>query len=450
MGIGVIYLGGDPHLPLILATFIAIIVARRWGYSTFDIEKFIRTGVQDSIIPILVLISVSIMIGIWIASGVVPTLISYGLHILRPSGFLLTATILCTITTVATGSSWSTVGTVGLAILAVGKLLGLPEGIVAGAVISGAYAGDKISPLSDTTILAAASTSTKLFTHVRYMLLPTLLAYSVALAGYAYISFTSETKQFDNRELVQLQNLLSDKFFIHPLMLLPLILMTYLVIKKYHSLLIIWLGIFSAAILGLLSNQTTTAELFQLTYGGYVSKSGNTAIDTLLSKGGINSVMYGVSTYIIIVVFSSVLEGSGQIKLLLTSLEKRARRTSSIVGCTLLASFFTNICVGDQYMSIILPGKIFSPLYRSRNIHPKVLSCSLESAGTVTSPLIPWTTCAIYMSSVLGISTASYAPYAFFGIVSPIVFYLMVLCSNSVPSIDDDPNGIEFNTEILG
>ncbi|MDD4708339.1 MAG: Na+/H+ antiporter NhaC [Bacillota bacterium] len=417
----IILFGGDPHIPILVTTIIASIVAIRAGYKWNDIQDGIIDGIKMSMQAILILMIVGMLIGVWILAGVVPTMIYYGLKILSPGIFLVATCLICAIVSLATGSSWTTAGTVGVALIGVGMGLGMPMPMVAGAIISGAYFGDKMSPLSDTTNLAPAMAGADLFDHVKHMIKTTGPSLVIALILYGIIGARYAGKELDIAGINQLLEGLADQFAINPLLFIPPLVVILMVVFKVPAIPGLIGGVVLGSIFAAIFQGAGMGAIIEASHYGFVSETGIVEIDDLLTRGGLDSMMWTVSLIMIAMSFGGVLEKTGMLNALLEKVLKVVKSTGSLVLATVLSCFFINLTSGDQYMSLVVPGRMFKDAYAERGLHPKNLSRVLEDAGTLSSPLIPWNTCGAFMLSTLAIHPFAYLPYAFLNLINPLV-----------------------------
>lgn len=413
--------GGDPHMPILVTAGVASIIAIRAGYKWNDIQDGIIDGIKMSMQAILILMIVGMLIGVWILAGVVPTMIYYGLKILSPGIFLVATCLICSIVSLATGSSWTTAGTVGVALMGVGMGLGMPLPMVAGAIISGAYFGDKMSPLSDTTNLAPAMAGSDLFDHVKHMIYTTGPSLIIALILYGILGARYAGKELDVAQINQLLDGLAGQFAINPLLFIPPIIVILMVVFKVPAIPGLIGGVVLGGIFAVIFQGAGMSAIIEASHYGFVSETGIVEIDDLLSRGGLDSMMWTVSLIMIAMSFGGVLERTGMLNALLEKVLRVVNSTGSLVLATVLSCFFINLTSGDQYMSLVVPGRMFKNAYAERGLHPKNLSRVLEDAGTLSSPLIPWNTCGAFMLSTLAVHPFAYLPYAFLNLLNPIV-----------------------------
>lgn len=421
ISVSILKFGADPQIPLLLATIVAVLLGFKLGYKWDDMENGMISTINSSMQAILIQMIIGIIIGTWILAGIVPTMIYYGLQILSPAIFLPSAAILCAIISVATGSAWTTAGTVGIALLGVGQGLGMPLPLVAGTIISGAYFGDKMSPLSDSTNLAAAVTEVKLFDHINHMLKTTSVSFILALILYGIVGMKYSGSALDTAQINQLLDALKNHFYISPILLLPPILVVSIVIMKVPAV----PGLLSGGILGgifaIIFQKATLADVILVSHYGFNSQSGFEAMDSLLSRGGLDSMMYTVSLIIVAMCFGGVIEKIKVLEVIAEKLLIFTKTRGSLVLTTALSSIFCNFTMADQYLAIVVPGRMFRKSYEEKNLKLKNLSRVLEDAGTLTSSLVPWSTCGAFMLTTLGVHPFAYLPFAFLNLINPIV-----------------------------
>lgn len=430
---------GPNQIALIFGAAVAGLVSWRLGHSWDELEASMVKSIGSAMGAMLILMVIGALSGAWLISGIVPAMIYFGLKILNPTIFLFAACIICCIVSLATGSSWSTVATVGIALLGIGKALGIHEGWVAGAIISGAYFGDKMSPLSDTTNLAPAMAGTDLFTHVRYMVYTTVPTLTITLIIYLVAGFIMEPAAVATSQNDVLSAI--DKAFnLNPILFVVPAVVLFMIIKKVPAIpaLLVgtMLGVVAAVILQpeIIKQISGINDNFFKSAGMAIMKSlsmetkiqtDNAMISKLLSSGGMGGMMDTIWLIITAMVFGGAMECGGLLRVIAERIIRMANSTGSLVASTAATCIFFNLTASDQYMAIAVPGRMYAETYRKRGYKPELLSRTLEDAGTVTSVLIPWNTCGATQSKVLGISTWTYAPYCFFCIISPMmtVFY---------------------------
>ncbi len=436
----VVYFGNDSsygpnQISLLLAMGIAAVIGIKNGYRWHDIEKAIISGISLSLGAVLILLAVGSLIGTWLLSGTVPTMIYYGLQILDPSWFYAAACIICGIVALSIGSSWTTAATIGVALIGIAQGLSLDPAITAGAVISGAYFGDKMSPLSETTNLAPAIAGSELFAHIRYMFWTTVPSISTALVLFLILGF-SEEPTATTSSISDLSNQLAQQFNISLFNLMPLVVLLFLAIKKVPAFPAVaigalmgglWAVLFQQELILRLANGNTdvlTANIkvvWAAFFDGVVIATGNTELDKLLSGGGMSKMLNTVWLIVCALSFGAVLEHLGMLRKFVNVILATAKSTGSLIASTVATCIGTNLITADQYISIVMPGRMYKEEYQRRGLHPLVLSRTLEDSGTITSPLIPWNTCGAYMYSVLLVNPLDYIFYCFFNLMNPIL-----------------------------
>lgn len=453
----VIYFGEDTlsganQIALLLAAAVAGIIAIRLKLRWLSIQASIVRSISSAMPAILILLLIGSLAGTWLLSGVVPALIYYGLKVIHPSIFLFAAVVASSIVSLATGSAWSTIATIGIALLGIGQTLGINTGLVAGAIISGAYFGDKMSPLSDTTNLAPAMAGTDLFTHIRYMMITTVPTMSLTLIIFLIIGFTY--KFTDNS--AQVNNVLNEidlYFNINPFLLIVPVLLIVVIIKKVPPLPAILFGSLVGAVFAVIFQPEivrtvadTTGNYAKSCYIGVMkSMFGNIGIETsdpvvteLLTTRGMAGMLDTIWLILAAMVFGGVMEAAGLLMRISESIIKYANTTTSLVASTVITSIFFNITASDQYIAIVVPGRMYSKTYRERGYKPELLSRTLEDGGTVTSVLIPWNTCGATQARVLGVPTFTYLPYCFFNIISPIMTIFIAAINFRIRKFDKE------------
>lgn len=436
MFISIIKYEESPHIPMLIGVLIASLVALKIGYSWKFIENSMIKGISQAMQSIIILAIIGVLIGIWILAGVVPTMIYYGLMILKPSIFLVATVLITSITSLATGTSWGTAGTMGIALMGIASGLGIPAPVTAGAVLSGAYFGDKMSPLSDTTNLAPAMAGTDVFTHIKAMFKPTIIAYGLTLLIFGFLSLKYKGASADLSNVDVIAKGLKDSFTISPVLLLAPIVVIISIAKKLPAVPGISLGIIIASILGPIYQGVNFGDILSAGLNGYVSNTGLEAVDKLLTTGGLNNMMSSISLTIIAMMFGGIAEETGILEAIVKKFLHRVKSVVGLVISTILTCFFTNATMPEQYISIVVPGRMFKNEYKDRKIDPRLLSSTLESGGTVTSAMIPWNTCGTYMSTVLGVSTVHYLPFLFFNLLMPLVQVIIVAIDSKKYRID--------------
>ncbi|MEP0712527.1 Na+/H+ antiporter NhaC [Algoriphagus sp.] len=432
-------LSGSNQIVLILSSMVAALVAIfRLGFNWETLQDGVIKSISAAMSSILILFLIGALAGTWLLSGIVPAMIYYGLQVLSPAIFLVAACIVSAIVSVATGSSWTTVATVGVALLGIGKALGFEEGIIAGAIISGAYFGDKMSPLSDTTNLAPAMAGTDLFTHIRYMAKTTVPSISITLIIFMVIGLNYETSGNVN-DVQIISDIIRQKFNVSAWLFIVPALVIVMIVRKVSAIPALLTGallgglfavIFQPEIVRLIAAENASyayqsfkAVMMSL-YGEISITTTNDVVNELLITSGMGGMMNTIWLIIAAMVFGGIMEESGMLRVLAEAIIRKVHSIGSLIASTVVTCVFFNITTSDQYLAILVPGRMYADVYKKRGLAPENLSRTLEDSGTVTSVLVPWNTCGATQASVLGVATLTYAPYCFFNVISPFMTIL--------------------------
>ncbi|HKL42345.1 MAG TPA: Na+/H+ antiporter NhaC [Clostridia bacterium] len=413
------------HITLILVTTVAAVVALMSGFTWEDIQEGILYGCEIAMLPMLILMLVGVLIASWIAAGTIPTLIYYGLLVLSPKTFLLSVAIICSVASLATGSSWTTGATFGVAFMGIGAGLDIPAAMTAGAVISGSIFGDKMSPLSDSTNLAAGVAEADLFDHIQSMIYSTGPALLISLVLYYFLGLRFSASVIDQAKINIILDGLKNNFYVSPIAFIPPVLVIVLAVKKFSGLAVMIIAAIVGSAFAMIFQGFGLAEMLNFLQNGYVSDVGIAEIDALLSRGGLQSMMWTISLGFVALSFGGLLEKTRMLEVLLEKIKGLVKTTGGLVTTHVVSSIFVNIFSASQYMAIIIPGRMLVPVYKEKNILPQVASRVCEDSGTVTSPLIPWGLCGVYFAGVLGVPTMSYFPYVFLSFLAPAVTILL-------------------------
>ncbi len=426
---------GPNQIALCVGAGIAGLIGWKNGISWVNLESSMVDGISVALRAILILFTVGLLIGSWIIAGTVPSMIYYSLLVLDPSIFYAATCAICAIIALSIGSSWTVAGTAGVALMGAASGLELSLEITAGAIISGVYFGDKMSPLSDTTNLAPAVVGTDLFTHIHHMIWTTLPSIIIALFIYLIIGFNIESAD-QSEQLASTMAMLQNNFNISPFMLIPVVLLLVMANKKLPPLPTILAGSLLGIVFALLFQQPAiramTADsatgilgtfkgIWQTLFDGYLMNSGDSTIDDLLTRGGMSSMLNTVWLILCAMIFGALMDRTGLISVLVRYALSMVKGTGSLILTTLLTCIGANLIASDQYIAIVLPGRMYKMEFQRRGLDVKNLSRVLEDAGTITSPLIPWNTCGAFMSGTLGIATFAYLPFCFFNLINPVV-----------------------------
>ncbi len=432
-------LSGSIQIVLIFSSAIATVIAFNLGFTWIEIQKGIQNSINSAIPSILILFLVGSLAGSWLLSGIVPALIYYGIQILNAKIFLFAACIICIIVSMATGSSWTTSATIGIALIGIGKALNIPEGLIAGAILSGAYFGDKMSPLSDTTNLAPAMAGSDLFTHIKYLSITTFPSIIISLIIFIIMGMNiSSDVNIDNASLISSSIL--EKFYISPILFLVPFTVIFLIYKKIKAVPSLFVGVVLGSVFALIFQPDLVREvsgnlsedwtslfigIMKSLYGSISISTSNELVSDLLSSSGMYGMLGTIWLVVSAMIFGGVMDKAGFLNVISSLILKKVNSAGSLVTSTAGTCIFFNLTASDQYMSIVVPGKMYSKIYKDKGLAPENLSRTLEDSGTVTSVLIPWNTCGAYHASVLNVSTLTYLPYCFFSIISPIITILI-------------------------
>ena len=433
-------LSGSIQIVLILSSAVASIIAFKLGYTWLDIQKGIIKSINSSLPSILILFLVGSLAGSWLLSGVVPAFIYYGIQILNAKIFLVAACAICIVVSMATGSSWTTSATIGIALIGIGRALDISDGLVAGAILSGAYFGDKMSPLSDTTNLAPAMAGSDLISHIKYLSLTTVPSIIISLVIFIVLGFNiSDSIGLNNAEVIS--STIKEKFYISPVLFIVPLTVIILIYKKIKAVPALFVGVILGSVFALIfqsglvldvsnSETNTWKALFSGTmislYGSISINTSNPLVTDLLSSSGMFGMLDTIWLVICAMIFGGVMEKAGFLKQITSIILNKIKSSGSLISSTAGTCIFFNLTASDQYLSIVVPGKMYSSIYKEKGLAPENLSRTLEDGGTVTSVLVPWNTCGAYHASVLNVATLTYLPFCFFNLISPIMTILFV------------------------
>ena len=426
-------LSGPNQVILLLSGLLAMIVGRQMGVEWDTLFQAVGKSIANSATAMVILLLIGGLAASWLLGGVVPAMIHYGLDLLDPTVFLPASLVICAAVSLATGSSWSTTATMGIALIGIGKAMGISEAMTAGAVISGAYFGDKLSPLSDTTNLAPAMAGTDLFTHIRYMAWTTVPSISIALIAFVFIGLGS-AENAEVQQAVYIQEVLEMHFHMTPWLFAAPAVVVLLIALRVPAIPSIFSGIaaglicallFQSELLSILRSTDDAEGLYRLLMDtvaqGLSVSTESEMVNELLNTSGMKGMLGTIWLILSAMVFGGAMEGAGLLRVISERLLRLARTDFSLIGTTSATSIGLNLTASDQYLAIVVPGRMYAQAYEERGLAPENLSRTLEDAGTVTSVLVPWNTCGAYQSSVLGVATGAYLPYAIFNWLSPLM-----------------------------
>lgn len=441
---------GPNQVMLLLAAALAQFFGYRRGLSWAELEKATVHGIGMALNACLVLLAVGALIGSWMLSGTAPALIYFGLAVFDASWFYPAACLICALISISIGSSWTTAGTMGIALIGIADVTGMSLAITAGAVVSGAYFGDKLSPLSDSTNLAPAVVGVDLFVHVRHMMWTTIPSLLISLLLFYLLALTTDITP-DQASVEHTRNVLAGLYQIDLVLLLPLVVLITLSVLKMPAYPAILIGAASGVVVALMWQQDSVlrfaadqqwpllAGAWQAVSTGYQIESGHEMIDKLLSRGGMASMLNTIWLIMCAMTFGAAMEVTGFLQRLVQSIIHLVSGTTSLVTTTVVTAITTNIVAADQYMAIILPGRMFALEFKKRGLAPQNLSRTLEDAGTLTSALVPWNTCGAFMAATLGVATFTYLPFAFLNLINPILAIAWAALDISITRLEPEP-----------
>ncbi|KGX93004.1 sodium:proton antiporter [Pontibacillus halophilus JSM 076056 = DSM 19796] len=402
------------YIPFTIGIIASALVGKRLGYTWNELQQFLTNGVSKALPAIFILLIIGTIVGTWILSGTIPTLIYYGLEIIQPNFFLPTVVVTSGIVAITLGSSFTAIATIGLAFMAIGTSLGFSPAHIAGAIISGAFFGDKLSPLSDTTNIAPAMVDVDLFDHVKHMLWDTIPAFVLSIIAFWILGLNTTSGDFNTSQIDTILSGLNNVFVIHPLLLLLPVLTIVLMARRVPAIPALVVVSTIGGLVALLVQGNTISEVMQAMTNGFVAETGNSTVDDLLSNGGIQSMFSTVALVTFATALGGIMEGIQVFDVLIKRLIKGVRSTGSLISTTLLSTFFVSFVSGAMYLAIILPSKAFLGTYKERGVSATNLSRNVEAAGTVGVNLVPWGVPAVFVSGLMDISPYAFIPFIFF------------------------------------
>jgi len=420
--------------------FMALKVGCTWS----EISAGMIESVYRAIEALIIVMIVGMLIGSWVLAGSVPAMIYYGLELISPRFFLPTGCILCAIVSVATGSAWTSGGTIGVALMGIGTGLGINPALTAGMVISGAYFGDKISPLSDSTNVAAATAETDLYLNVRSMMYTTIPSFIIALILYLIIGLKYQASSLDLENIKLIKSALSSSFLISPWLLIPPVVVLITAIKRIPAIPSLLLATTVGGIFAMFFQNVTFVDVLNVLQNGYVGNTNVPIVDKLLTRGGVNGMLWTISLIIFALCFGGILEKAKFTEVILERIVKHIHSVGSLVATTIVTGILCDFVLTDQYLANIIPGRMYYKIYDDMGLERYYLSRTLEDGGSLWSPMFPWNGCGAYQSATLGVSTFSYFPYAFLSLINPIVSIFMAYMGIAVFRKKIREKGIEI------
>ncbi len=424
--------GIEPHIPILLSCIVAALMAARCGYGWDTIVAGLLDSIARATEAILIVMCVGALIGTWVLAGTMPAMVYYGLKFLSPSSFFFVGVLLVGIVGWICGSSWTASGTIGVAFMGIGAGLGLNPAICAGMVISGAYMGDKWSPLSDSTNLAAATAETPLFSHVKAMVATTLPSFLLAMILYGIIGLRADKSGYDQSNVDSIINTIDDAFGIRWWYLIPIAVIIIGAVKQWPALPTLLGAAIVASITAIAAHGSSVADCLNAMHYGFSAETGNETVDKLVNRGGVDSMMWTVSLIMFALAFGGILEKCGFIEAALGKAVSRIKSVGGLVTVTCLTGIVCNFVLTDQYISILIPGRMYARYFDEKGLARNFLSRTLEDGATLWSPMCPWNGCGAYQSATLGVPTWQYFPFAFMNLINPVVAILFSYLGISV------------------
>ncbi len=401
-----------PQVLLIAAAFLTgclgVILRFRWE----DMQKGIVESINKAMPAILIMLCVGVLIGSWMASGTIPMIIYYGLKLISPQFFLVTACLVCSITALAAGTSWGTIGTVGVAFIGIAMGLGIPLGLAAGAIVAGAYFGDKMSPFSDIPNLAAVTAGANLFDHIKHMIWSAVPGWLLSLVVYFFLGLRYRTGTISSETMTVILDTIRKNFRFHIVLLLPLVIVFYLAFTKRPTIPGMLVSSLTAAVLAIIFQKESIVRIAQALNSGYPAATGVEAVDRLLSRGGLMSMMETQLVAFTAFSFGGIMQKTGMLAVILDRIMTVARRVGSLIAVTIGSCVVTAFVTGSSYLSVIIPGELFGPIFKKKNLAAKNLSRIIDECGGIIVPLIPWSMAGVYITGALGVPVLNYVPWA--------------------------------------
>ena len=419
--VGLLWLGISLHSLLLIALIWVAGHSVIIGFHFQEIKSAMISGIEKGLGAIFIFFLIGVLVAALIESGTIGGLIYYGIDLLHPTFFLPAGLVLCSLMSLATGTAWGTIATIGVVLMGLGDALGIPLPLVAGMVVSGATFGDKMSPVSDTTNLAAMSADTDLYSHIKSMMYTTLPTYIICVIAFTLIGLYHSGQTLSAQELLALKQHLAIEFKIGPLTLLPLAVLFLLSLKRAPAEVAMLASVAAAVVLAVLTQERGITDVLNSLHTGYVADTGLQQLDRLLSRGGINSMMWTMSLALLALSLGGILDRTGFVQILLSGLLKRIKRSATLMATTIGAGIAANMSMGEAYLSIIFGGQIFKNSYEEDGLEKHMLSRCLEEGATCSTSIIPWTTSGAFITGVLGMSPLEFAPYAFFNLINPLL-----------------------------
>ena len=422
MLLGTLVWGMDPHVPLVLATVITAGVAAWCGYSWDAIITGALDSIKSAVEALLIILCVGMLIGSWVWAGTMPAMVYYGLEFIAPGAFLVLGAILTAIVGLATGSSWTASGTVVVALMGVAMGLGIPAPLAAGMVISGAYTGDKLSPLSDSTNVAAAAAGTPLYDHVSAMMTTTVPSFLISLVFYGIAgAIVIDADGYDPTLAREIQQAIADNFNLSPWLMLPVLVVIIAAVKRIPAIPSLLLAAAFAGIIAMIAQGASLAEVLSSFQVGYSAETGNEIADKLLNRGGLDNMLWTISLIMFALAYGGMMEKCGFVEALMGRFVRKVKNVGGLVAATIVTGIICDVILTDQYLAIMIPSRMFRDGFDAKGLSRSFLSRTTEDGATLWSPMIPWNGCGAYQSATLGVSNWAFMPFAFMNLINPVL-----------------------------
>lgn len=422
MIVGTVVWGMDPHIPLVLACVVTAFVAAACGYKWDAIITGALDSVKSAVEALLIILCVGMLIGSWVWAGTMPAMVYYGLKFISPSVFLALGLVLTAIVGLATGSSWTASGTVGVALMGVAMGLGISAPLAAGMIIAGAYTGDKLSPLSDSTNVAAAAAETPLYDHVGAMMTTTVPSFVISFVLYLIVGFVViDTSGYDASLAQGIMDAIADNFYLSPWIMLPVLVVIFAAVKRIPAIPSLLLAAAVAAVIAIFAQGASVPDVLIGLQTGFSIETGNEYADSLLNRGGLDSMLWTISLIMFALAYGGMMEKCRFVESLMGGIVKRVKSTASLVAATIITGIICDVILTDQYLAIMIPSRMFRDEFDKRDLSRSFLSRTTEDGATLWSPMIPWNGCGAYQAATLGVHNFAFMPFAFVNLINPVL-----------------------------
>lgn len=422
MIVGTVIWGMDPHIPLVLACVVTAFVAAACGYKWEAIITGALDSIKSAVEALVIILCVGMLIGSWVWAGTMPAMVYYGLKFISPSVFLALGLVLTAIVGLATGSSWTASGTVGVALMGVAMGLGISAPLAAGMIIAGAYTGDKLSPLSDSTNVAAAAAETPLYDHVGAMMTTTIPSFCISFVLYLIVGFVViDTSGYDASLAQGIMDAIADNFYLSPWIMIPVLVVIFAAVKRIPAIPSLLLAAAVAAVIAILAQGASLPDVLIGLQAGFSIETGNEYADSLLNRGGLDSMLWTISLIMFALAYGGMMEKCRFVESLMGGIVKRVKSTASLVAATIITGIICDVILTDQYLAIMIPSRMFRDEFDKRDFSRSFLSRTTEDGATLWSPMIPWNGCGAYQAATLGVHNFAFMPYAFVNLINPVL-----------------------------